>query len=79
MNDNDLRALVRESIAKQLAPGGQVRLPLREPASVTMAGPAPHASHAVYHLARDSGDAEPCIIEPSVPCTHCNYCKSHGH
>jgi threonine dehydrogenase-like Zn-dependent dehydrogenase len=23
------------------------------------------------------GDA--CVIEPSVPCDHCGYCKSHGH
>ena len=36
-----------------------------------------HFSHAVYAIARE--DEGPCIIEPSVPCTHCDYCKSHGH
>ena len=75
MNEQELRALVREAIAKQLG----------EPAP---AGPGPglwrgapqrplHFSHAVYAIARE--DEGPCIIEPSVPCTHCDYCKSHGH
>lgn len=69
MNDQELRALVRESIAKQLgepAPAPQI-LHL-----------GPHPSHGVYSIARED-DNGPCIIEPSVPCTHCNYCKSHGH
>ncbi len=75
MNDNELRALVRESIAKQLgepAPAG-VRHTGSHP---VMVDPRLHASHALYEIARDEG---PCIIEPSVPCNHCNYCKSHGH
>ena len=78
MNDQELRALVREAIAKQL---GQPA-PMPQPRMLER-----HASHAVYAIARNdapfgaSGDADngPCIIEPSVPCTHCNYCKSHGH
>ena len=79
MTDQELRELVRESIAKQLG-GGQGRAQTRE----THAGPSMvdsrlHASHAIYHLERDAADAGPCIIEPSVPCNHCNYCKSHGH
>ena len=77
MNDDDLRSLVRESIAKQLGGAAQ----RREPHAHT--GPAMvdarlHASHAVYDIARVDEDG-PCVIEPSVPCTHCNYCKSHGH
>ena len=73
MNEQELRALVRESIAKQLG----------EPAPATAVWrgvpmPSEHFSHSVYAIARDD-DNGPCIIEPSVPCTHCNYCKSHGH
>ncbi|MDQ3171262.1 MAG: hypothetical protein M3Q55_14095 [Acidobacteriota bacterium] len=84
MNDDDLRALVRESIAKQL--GGQT--PRRQaPVGPAMVDQRLHASHGVYGIARldapyaASGNLDdgPCIIEPSVPCTHCNYCKSHGH
>lgn len=78
MTDQELRALVRAAIAKQMG----------EPAPATPQPrmPSLHASHGVYEIARDldegaaapDGDV-PCIIEPSVPCTHCNYCKSHGH
>ena len=88
MTDQELRELVRESIAKQL--GGGSRGPesgWRSPSGLANERPIQiHASHGVYAIARNdalgaSGDPDngPCIIEPSVPCTHCNYCKSHGH
>lgn len=83
MTDQELRELVRASIAKQLG-GERAAAPRRDPGAAMPAMPAMpamidarlHASHAVYQIARDEG---PCIIEPSVPCNHCNYCKSHGH
>ena len=75
MTDQELRALVRESIAKQLAEPAPAGARSSGPA---MVDPRLHASHAVYMISRDDSDG-PCIIEPSVPCTHCNYCKSHGH
>ena len=74
MNDQELRALVREAIAKQLGEPGAV-------GSIRPSGPArelDHPSHAVFTIAREDENG-PCLIEPSVPCTHCNYCKSHGH
>lgn len=75
MNDQELRELVRDAIAKQLGDGW------RSPSGLANT-PAPavhiHASHGVYTIARDDENG-PCIIEPSVPCTHCNFCKSHGH
>jgi len=38
-----------------------------------------HASHGKF-LLMTGGDAEGrCLIEPSVPCTHCGYCQSMGH
>lgn len=77
MTDQELRELVRESIAKQLG-GERAAEPRRDTGHgvPAMVDARLHASHAVYQLARDEG---PCIIEPSVPCNHCNYCKSHGH
>ena len=36
-----------------------------------------HGSHAIFGVA-STGDGE-CIIEPSVRCDHCGYCKSLGH
>ena len=75
MNDQELRELVRDAIAKQL--GGHLPAPAAD-WRPKPAGLQSHASHGVYTIARDD-DADPCIIEPSVPCTHCNFCKSHGH
>ena len=72
MTDDELRALVRESIGKQL---GAHPAP---PRPVPPATHPHHASHALYLIPRDD-EAGPCVIEPDVPCTHCNYCKSHGH
>jgi tRNA-splicing ligase RtcB len=38
-----------------------------------------HASHGMF-LVPSGADAEgPCIIEPTVMCNHCCYCKSYGH
>jgi len=36
-----------------------------------------HASHGQYLRLVNETDA--CMIEPSVLCNHCGYCKSHGH
>ncbi len=67
MTDQALRALVRQVIDQHLP--------------VAPLAPAPaaalHASHLILVLP-DAGDG-PCVIEPSVPCTHCGYCKSLGH
>ena len=75
MNSDELRALVRQIVADKL----------RERAGTAEAVPAPgsvanysdHSSHAVYVSIVNTGEA--CVIEPDVPCSHCNYCKSHGH
>ena len=36
-----------------------------------------HGSHAIFAIA-STGEGD-CIIEPSVRCDHCGYCKSLGH
>jgi len=75
MNDDELRALVRESIARHL--GSQMPAP-SPPFAGRQGDVQLLASHAVYALTRADEDG-PCVIEPSVPCNHCNYCKSHGY
>jgi hypothetical protein len=39
------------------------------------------ASHAQVADNRLSGDPPPgrCVIEPSVDCVHCGYCRSQGY
>ena len=72
MNEEALRAMIRDAVARQLA-GGPQPAGLITPAPVTFVS---HASHYRYTLP-DSGG--PCLIEPTVPCNHCGYCQSHGH
>lgn len=73
MNEEALRALVRDAVARQLA--GAPPQDAAGPAPVALV-PHAHASHYRYALP-DSGG--PCLIEPTVPCNHCGYCQSHGH
>jgi hypothetical protein len=72
MNEDALRALVRDAIA---------RLESR-PAAPAPPDPAAlvsfqsHPASYRYNLVPTDG---PCLIEPAVPCNHCGYCQSHGH
>jgi hypothetical protein len=70
MNEDALRELVREALARHLSKPGTSSL---EPMPVHVAA---HMSHQRYELP-DSGGA--CLIEPAVACNHCGYCQSHGH
>ena len=70
MDEQALRAIVRQAVAKHLQ-GYEPVSPDARPASVTA-----HASHIRYVLPESDG---PCLIEPTVHCNHCGYCQSHGH
>ena len=76
MNEDALRALVRDTIAR-IQSGGQRSVP---DGVIAPAQPLPfgrHASHSRYvGLPETDG---PCLIEPAVQCNHCGYCQSHGH
>jgi hypothetical protein len=75
ISDQELRALVREAIAKE-AGGNRLQPILPSPIA---SGTAPHVSHGRFVL-MTSGDADGrCLIEPAVACTHCGYCQSLGH
>jgi len=74
MNDEELRAMIRESIAKHL--GVAPTAPLAPSARGLF---PPHVSQGMFPLARGSDDDGACLIEPAVRCTHCGYCVSYGH
>lgn len=71
MNEETLRAMIRESIARHSG----LTLPAapQAPSPMLFIG---HSSHTRYPLP-DSGG--PCLIEPNVACNHCGYCQSHGY
>jgi len=71
MTEQELRALVREAIAKHAAAA--------QPAPVPLAAVRLHPSHALIALPAGSEGDGLCIIEPAVQCNHCGYCKSLGH
>ena len=73
MTDDELRTLVREAIARQM--GGQARAagPQMVPATFLRTD----VSFGQFDV--PSGADGACIIEPSVMCNHCGYCKSYGH
>jgi hypothetical protein len=68
MNEELLRQMVREAIAKRLGRGDET---VDVPVELIR-----HSSHYRYALPPSGG---PCLIEPSVQCNHCGYCESHGH
>ena len=69
MTDQELRAMIRDSISRQTV----------APAAPRAAEFSVHPSH--LRLALKSGGDEDgmCIIEPAVRCTHCGFCQSLGH
>ena len=71
MTEEQLRALVREEVAKHLAPASST--PRSTAAGLFRADP----SHARFNLPTAEGSA--CLIEAAVLCNHCGYCKSYGH
>ena len=73
MNEDALRALVRDTIARLEARGAGQAAP--DPGHLV--DPATLASSFKYNLS-PSPDGS-CVIEPNVRCNHCGYCLSHGH
>ena len=72
MTENQLRALVRDIVARHVNPD-------RAPVLCPDTGWKSHASHLrLPVLTGQQGDG-PCVIEPAVPCNHCGYCQSFGH
>ena len=75
MTEDDLRALVRQAVARHLtASGGDAG------GAASPGAPAPgvHPSFGRYLLPREPGSDGACLIEHEVKCTHCGFCQSHG-
>ena len=74
ISDQELRALVRESVARYGRPAGS----FSESARPLALAPS-DASHARFPVPAGSADDGHCLIEPAVRCNHCGYCQSLGH
>ena len=83
MNEQDVRALVREAIERHLGrPGKQLREPFSpvSPEKGSRSYFTPHASHILLKVLPGSDvDEGMCVIEPAVRCNHCGFCQSYGH
>jgi hypothetical protein len=72
ISEHELRAMVRDAIARHAAPTAAAAAPTGVDACRL------HASHGRLPLA-SGGDDGACLIEPTVRCTHCGFCQSLGH
>lgn len=94
MNDQELRQIVRQAIAKQMGSAQHVRVQdasmMKEAAAVTgssavseiqfVPSTVAFGDHASHSLYMQLVNTDgACVIEPRVQCDHCGYCKSHGH
>ena len=73
VSDQELRALVRDAIARHAGHTAGLRPVIAPPRPFD----AVHASHGRF-LLTPSEDGQ-CVIEPAVRCNHCGYCQSYGH
>ena len=78
MNDDELRSLIRVAIQKHMSSASAPEVRLKPDATGVVEVSAQSISFGQYRIERNAGDTE-CIIEPSVQCNHCGYCKCHGH
>ena len=75
MNEDDIRALIRDAIARHLGPAEPLESPhAHQHAHTHQQGMSFHR----YALPRAADDVM-CLIEPAVRCNHCGYCQCHGH
>ena len=72
MTEQDLRAIVRDAIAKHTSSANPM---------TTTASPTPSwtPAFALFAVPAGADSGGPCVIEPAVACNHCGYCKSYGH
>lgn len=77
ISERDLRALVRDAVARHLGPQASAAIPGAVAPGAAGAAVLAHASHAILVLPSSPTDA--CVIEPDLRCDHCGYCKSLGH
>ena len=85
MNDQELRQMIRDSIARHamaqpLRAADGVAQPFRAADGVAQPFRAAEVPAFTTFPMLRSGDADgACVIEPAVRCNHCGYCLSYGH
>jgi hypothetical protein len=79
MTERELRQLVRDAISRQLAQTGTGTSFSAALAEAGEVSPARRSLVSFTQFAVPSGPDGTCVIEPSVMCNHCGYCKSYGH
>lgn len=83
MDEQQVRSLVRQAIARHMGGATATAIPTVAPPPVaaivaaSVASPG-HASFAKFHLVRPAGETD-CVIEPTVACNHCGHCLCYGH
>jgi len=77
MNEEHLRALVRQMVAERMA--AMTARSSVAPPSMPVLEPHLHASHGILRMAPPVEQGQPCVIEPQVPCGLCGFCQSLGH
>ena len=71
MNEDHLRAVIREAVARHLAQ--------QAPSTASLPSWKAHPSHGLLPMLAAAQNDGPCIIEPAVKCHHCSFCQSLGH
>jgi hypothetical protein len=72
VNEQELRALVRDVVARRL----EVQ-PYDRGCDVSVA--RLHVSHGRLTMLEPTEPGSPCVIEPTVGCNQCGHCVSFGH
>lgn len=73
MTEDQVRALVRDALARHLHGVGTDGSPSRP-------SPSPaHIAHGRFVFLAPSDPDAPCVVEPQVKCHHCGFCQSYGH
>jgi hypothetical protein len=75
VNEQELRDMIRASIARHLEAPRPAPTTAPDPASAFRA----QISHLRFALAQGGDGDGACLIEPAVRCNHCGYCQSYGH
>ena len=94
MQEDALRLLIRDAIARHLGTDGSGRSP-NGPHAEARSGSAPylrsadspspvlswktHLSHGRFVFLAPTEPDAPCVVEPQVRCHHCGFCQSYGH
>jgi len=90
MHEDELRAMVRDAVARHLGMDGRGRSPNGPPLQAR-SGNAPylrpadapswksHLSHGRFVFLAPTDPDAPCVVEPQVRCHHCGFCQSYGN